>query len=247
MRITHISDTHNKHNQITKDLLGGDIIIHSGDMSSIGRKNEILRFLNWFTNLPYTHKIFVAGNHDLSFDSEVLFRKKYDYFEGYIEYNTPVVDGKPEWLSNELTNLSNGTHYLENSDITIDGIKIWGSPYSAKFGREWAFNVNRGVDSKKLWDTIPSDANIVITHGPIFGILDKTSDNRIVGCEDLRQTIMKINPDFHLCGHIHESYGYSQFGDTHCINGSNVSLNYDYKNKPVTFDYDFETKEISFL
>lgn len=247
MRITHISDTHNKHNQITKDLPGGDIIIHSGDMSSIGRKNEILRFLNWFTNLPYTHKIFVAGNHDLSFDSEVLFRKKYDYFEGYIEYNTPVVDGKPEWLSNELANLSNGTHYLENSDITIDGIKIWGSPYSAKFGREWAFNVNRGADSKKLWDTIPSDANIVITHGPIFGILDKTNDNRIVGCEDLRRTIMKINPDFHLCGHIHESYGYSQFGDTHCINGSNVSLNYDYKNKPVTFDYDFETKEISFL
>jgi Icc-related predicted phosphoesterase len=68
-----------------------------------------------------------------------------------------------------------------------------------------------------------------------------------VGCEDLRETIMNLEPDFHLCGHIHEGAGYVQFGKTHCINGSNLSLGYEYKNKPITFDYDFDTKEIQFL
>ena len=44
-RITHISDTHNKHNKI--NLPGGDILIHSGDISSIGRKHEVLDFIKW--------------------------------------------------------------------------------------------------------------------------------------------------------------------------------------------------------
>ena len=37
MNITFISDTHNKHNLIpTEYLQGGDMIIHSGDVSSRG-------------------------------------------------------------------------------------------------------------------------------------------------------------------------------------------------------------------
>ena len=49
MRITHISDTHNKHKQLNGKLLGGDILIHSGDISSLGRKHEIGEFLKWFS------------------------------------------------------------------------------------------------------------------------------------------------------------------------------------------------------
>ena len=248
MRITHISDTHNKHNQLTADLPGGDLIIHSGDISSLGRKSEVERFVRWFENLPYTYKVFVAGNHDLSFESEVLYRKKAQYFDGTNDWDLPAVDGKPEWLVNLLSiGLSGGTFYLENQSIDIEGVKIWGSPYSARFGREWAFNVDRGAASRELWGTIPPDANIIVTHGPLFGVGDRTNGNMNVGCEDLRETIMNLEPDFHLCGHIHEGYGYTQFGKTHCINGSNLSLGYNYINKPVTFDYNFETKEIEFI
>ena len=248
MRITHISDTHNKHNQLTADLPGGDLIIHSGDISSLGRKSEVERFVRWFENLPYTYKVFVAGNHDLSFESEVLYRKKAQYFDGTNDWDLPAVDGKPEWLVNMLSfGLGGGVIYLENELIDIEGVKIWGSPYSARFGREWAFNVDRGSASRELWGTIPPDANIIVTHGPLFGIGDRTNGNMNVGCDDLRETIMNLEPDFHLCGHIHEGYGYTQFGKTHCINGSNLSLGYEYKNKPITFDYDFDTKKIEFL
>ena len=71
-RITFISDTHNKHKQITSDLLGGDILIHSGDISSMGHNHEIKDFCEWFNNIEgYTHKIFIAGNHDWGFQDNV--------------------------------------------------------------------------------------------------------------------------------------------------------------------------------
>jgi len=248
IRVTHISDTHNKHNQLTADLPGGDIIIHSGDISSIGRKSECERFVKWFGNLPYTHKIFVAGNHDLSFESERLFRMKAEWADGvFYNWDTPEVEGKPQWVSDLLQNLPDGVIYLENQSVDIEGVKIWGSPYSARFGRDWAFNVDRGEASREMWGTIPPDANIIVTHGPFFGVGDRTQRGMNVGCEDLRETIMNLVPDFHLCGHIHEGAGYTQFGNTHCINGSNLSLQYEYKNKPITFDYNFETKEIQFI
>ena len=64
MKITFISDTHNKHNQVTSLLPGGDVIIHAGDVSSMGYKHELQQFLKWFNNLDnYTHKIFIAGNN----------------------------------------------------------------------------------------------------------------------------------------------------------------------------------------
>ena len=57
-RITGISDTHNKHNQLEGKLPGGDILIHSGDITSLGRKDEVKRFIKWFNNIDnYAYKI----------------------------------------------------------------------------------------------------------------------------------------------------------------------------------------------
>jgi 3',5'-cyclic AMP phosphodiesterase CpdA len=65
IRITILSDTHGKHNQITSHLLGGDILIHSGDISSMGHNHEIEDFCKWFDSIEgYSSKIFIAGNHD---------------------------------------------------------------------------------------------------------------------------------------------------------------------------------------
>lgn len=68
INITFISDTHNKHKQITNDLIGGDILIHTGDLSSMGYEHEINEFAKWFNSLHhYQYKIFIAGNHDWGF------------------------------------------------------------------------------------------------------------------------------------------------------------------------------------
>lgn len=257
LRITHISDTHNKHKQLNDKLPGGDILIHSGDISSLGRQREVEGFVKWFNGVDgYTYKIFVAGNHDMSFDSEKLMQDKINYFdpsktvwesEG-IE-NEPA-EGKPEWLIDLLaTGLNPNVFYLENSYVELDQIKIWGSPYSATFGYNWAFNVDRGHDSAQMWNQIPEDSDIVITHGPIYGYGDVTARTyQNVGCEDLYHRLKELKTPLHFAGHIHEGYGYNQTSwGGYAFNGCSCNLSYEVYNKPITFDYDFSTKELEFL
>ncbi len=246
-RITHISDTHNKHKHLNGKLPGGDLLIHSGDISSLGRKHEVEDFIKWFNGIEgYTNKVFIAGNHDMTFDKEVLMRNKLDYFDGgRNNWDTPCADGKPQWLLDLLeTGLKPNVFYLENSFVEIDQIKIWGSPYSATFGYNWAFNVDRGHDSVQLWNQIPEDTDIVITHGPIYGYGDMTANTyQNVGCEDLYRRLKEIKPYLHFTGHIHEGYGYNQtIWDGYSFNGCTCNLRYEALNPPITFDYDFSER-----
>jgi Icc-related predicted phosphoesterase len=246
-RITHISDTHNKHNQLNGLLPGGDLLIHSGDISSLGRKSEVERFVKWFNDIDnYTHKIFIAGNHDMTFDREQLLRDKLAYFEGKTEYDTECAEGKPDWLKELLgIHLRPNVSYLENSDVTIDGIKIWGSPVTPSFGYGWAFNKDRGYDINEVWNTIPMDTDIIITHGPIYGYCDRTSREGLnVGCADLYHRLNEVKPQLHFSGHIHEAYGYRHTDWGYAFNGCNCDLSYLVNNKPMTFDYDFIKKDI---
>jgi hypothetical protein len=43
-----------------------------------------------------------------------------------------------------------------------------------------------------VWDKIPADTDVLITHGPPYGILDLTYDDEKVGCEELMKVILKI-------------------------------------------------------
>ncbi len=254
MRITGISDTHNKHNQLNGKLPGGDLLIHSGDISSLGRKHEVEQFINWFGKQNYTYKVFIAGNHDMSFDREKLLRDKLAHFEGRTEYDTECAEGKPEWLVEMLDNLPDNVYYLENSSIKLEGINIWGSPYSPSFGYGWGFNKDRGHDINEVWNLIPMDTDIVITHSPIYGYNDRAlNTNQNVGCADLYHRLHDVKPHLHFAGHIHEGYGYGtipykdEWGDIYTFNPSTCNLRYEAINKPITFDYDFVSRELEFL
>jgi len=255
MRITHISDTHNKHNQLNGKLPGGDILIHSGDVTSIGRKSEVERFIKWFNGIDnYTHKIFIAGNHDLTFDREVLYRDKAAYFDG-ASWTDEVAEGKPDWLKNLLDiELNPNVFYLENNFIEVDQIKIWGSPISPTFGYGWAFNKDRGHDINEVWNNIPNDTDIVITHSPIYGYCDRASNtNQNVGCADLYHRLHEVKPHLHFAGHIHEAYGWGtmpykdEWGDVYTFNGCSCNLRYEVFNEPITFDYNFSTRQLEFI
>lgn len=206
MRFVAISDTHGKHQF---ELPEGDVILHAGDVSSRGLKAEIERFLDWFSGLDYQYKIFIAGNHDFFFEQAP---------------QTEIEAMIPKDLI-----------YLNDSGVEIEGIKIWGSPIQPWF-YDWAFNRQRGPDIQKHWDLIPEDSDIVITHGPVFGILDRTASGQVVGCEDLLPVIQRIAPKVHLCGHIHEAYGTRQVGETLFINASILDLRYTIAHTPVVFD-----------
>jgi len=255
MRITHISDTHNKHNQLNGKLPGGDLLIHSGDISSIGRESEVKRFIKWFNEIDnYTNKVFIAGNHDLTFDSEILFRNKSEHFDR-VQYDGLASIAKPQWLDILLNSeLNSNVFYLEDSFVEIDQIKIWGSPISPSFGYGWAFNKDRGHNINEVWNKIPMDTDIVITHGPIYGYCDKTQNNhQNVGCEDLYHRLQEVKPHLHFAGHIHEAYGYGiipykdAWGDIYTFNGCSCNLRYEADNNPITFDYNFTTRELNFI
>jgi Icc-related predicted phosphoesterase len=256
--ITTISDTHNKHKQLNGKLPGGDLLIHSGDISSLGRKHEVQSFVEWFNGIDnYNHKIFIAGNHDMSFDKERLLRDKLAHFEGrnINDYDTSCSEGKPAWLEELLgIHLHPNVYYLENSSIDIGGIKIWGSPYSPTFGYGWGFNVDRGYDAAQIWNRIPLDTDIVITHSPIYGYNDRTSNtNENVGCADLYHRLHEVKPHLHFSGHIHEGYGWGtipykdEWGDIYTFNGSTCNLRYEAIQDPIKFNYDFVSREIEFL
>ena len=56
-----------------------------------------------------------------------------------------------------------------------------------------------------MWEQIPDDADIIITHGPPKGILDLNRERSFCGCAALLKAINKINPYMHLFGHVHDN------------------------------------------
>lgn len=208
MKITTISDTHGLHHQI--HLPGGDILIHAGDVCNRGTNAEALDFMNWFSNQNYAYKIFIAGNHDFYFENEQ---------NDTIQSLLPI-----------------SVYYLNDSGIAIEGISFWGSPITPEF-HNMAYNRKRGVDIAKHWDLIPSDTDVLITHGPAYGILDTTFQNLNVGCVSLLTKIERINPLYHIFGHIHEGYGLTEREGTTFINTSSVDFGYKIRKLPF---YDFE-------
>lgn len=100
MKILQISDTHGLHRQLA-DLLAADVIVHCGDFTEAGTEEEVLDFLNWFAELPYVHKIFVAGNHDLCL-----------------------------WDAGGIEDLPEGMHFLQDCGCEIDGVRFFGLGYN---------------------------------------------------------------------------------------------------------------------
>ena len=253
MKIVAISDTHNRHKHLTSpanfpnSLPDGDLLLHTGDFSGRGQKGEVESFIKWIIKQAprYTHGVvFIAGNHDRSFDPK-FFRE----YEDSDLWDDSSHLKKPTWLRHILSDLElsgYGVEYLENSLVEIDGIKIWGTPTTPWFhGDHWAFNQHRGPDIKACWDLIPHDTDIVMSHGPVAYKLDYVPhSNEYVGCEDMRHAMDRVQPLLHICGHIHEGYGWEQNISTTFVNASICNHHYEPVNKPweIEINSDREVK-----
>ncbi|HKJ49615.1 MAG TPA: metallophosphatase domain-containing protein [Christiangramia sp.] len=175
MRLICLADTHNLHHEIP--IPDGDVLIHAGDCTDGGTRNETENFLEWFSSQPHKHKILVPGNHDF-------------YFE----------------KNENLKKVPDDIHLLIDSGLEIEKIKIWGSPVTPGLNN-WAFNRERGKQIKKHWELIPIDTDILITHTPPFGILDEIGSGIKLGCEELKRILPIVQPKHHLFGHIHNASG----------------------------------------
>lgn len=211
MKLCIISDTHNKHKHLGK-LPDADVIIHCGDMTSIGKEHEIRNFFKWFSNLDqYKYKICIAGNHDWLFETS------------------------SSWARSLVPS---NVIYLEDSGVEIDGLNFYGTPVQKIFCN-WAFN-RPEEKLEQYYAAIPDNTNILITHNPPYGIGDLVSfHGSNEGSPSLRREVVeRIKPLVSAFGHIHEGRGIYTIDDITFINSSNLDDNYDCKFNPIVIEID---------
>ena len=215
VRICCISDTHDKLDQIKSP--DADILLHAGDFSMMGTEDQIKKFNNDCGEIKHQFKhgiVFIAGNHDWMFQKD----------------------------NKKARSLITNAIYLEDSSIEIEGLKIYGAPWQPTF-YNWAFNLDRGVPIKEKWDLIPDNIDILITHGPAYGIQDIVGPNiyntipKHVGCEELRNRVDQLqNLKLHVSGHLHLSYGIEKIGEKMFVSAASLNERYNVAHRPIILD-----------
>lgn len=198
------SDIHGHYRDL--EVPDSDILIFAGDcLTDRDQHEDLANFSIWAKNLPNFVKIFVPGNHDKVFQGNSLNQALY------------MLD-------------SAGIHYLCDDYAYICGLNFYGMPWTPTFFN-WAFmRPRQSEELSKVVNAIPEDTDILITHGPPYGIMDKGRDFDHVGCEILARKVQQLPKlKAHVFGHIHSGYG--SLDPFH--NVSVVDEDYDLVN-PVT-------------
>jgi len=208
MKLCCISDTHGQWRRLK--IPAADILIHAGDITAYGTVNELIDFNLWLGQQPCKYKLVIGGNHDR------------------------CLDESQDRMSDIQDCLSNGI-YLQNTGCEIQGKKFWGSPFTPTFN-DWFFMKHRDQIGQ-IWALVPTDTDVLITHGPPYGILDRvyypSGRWESVGDEALReQVIQHLKPRYHLFGHLHDSHGKERIGQTTFINCSVLDDAYELVYKP---------------
>jgi len=203
--MTAISDTHGRHRKLK--LNGGDMLIHAGDIEAPSF-HGLVDFILWFRDQDYKHKIFIAGNHDFFLQDSPDIVKKFSE-------NNDII-------------------YLQDEVVEIEGIQIWGSPWSLPFC-DWAF-MKPQEELDEIYKEIPEDIDILITHSPPHGTkrgIVKRPEGFDVGVKGLPHV------PYTICGHIHEGYGstHDVYLETCVFNCSVLDEKYNLVNDPITFEY----------
>lgn len=231
LKVVSISDTHNQHEKVM--LPEGDVLCHSGDFTNDGSWKQYKEFVGWLKHQPFKHKLICPGNHDLVCQTN-------------------------ESQCKDLAE-ANGIRLLVDDEIVIDGHKFYGSPYTKMFS-DWAFEY-RELELVELFERIPEDTQVLITHGPPAHILDKNSNGHSCGSRALYNRLHYKNIpslSYVLFGHIHESFGVENYNlGLHefssvrpGINFANVALcggrEFHFHNiDPSRRAYEFELKRYS--
>lgn len=184
-----------------------DLLLHAGDLTGRGTLGEVEAAHAWLASLPHRHKVVIAGNHDFAFEREPA----------------------------KARALMTGVTYLEDEEVGIEGLRIWGSPWQPWF-YDWAFNLPRGAALREKWALIPAGIDVLVTHGPPHGILDRVHRGDDVGCEELLAAVRRLRPRLHVFGHIHEAYGQVERDGVQFVNASTCTLAYEPSNAPILVD-----------
>lgn len=175
-----------------EQLPKGDILLIAGDLAGWGTMQEINDVNDWLGSLDYKHKIVIAGNHD-----QYLAR----------------ADGHKVF--------TNAT-YIQDELVEVMGLKIYGTPLNEmnqyRLYNDWAFCHPTYLAEAAA--KIPADLDILLTHGPAYGFVDRVAHGLNVGSKELRDAVLKKKPRYVVCGHIHEAHGIEEHFDTTFVNAA---------------------------
>ncbi len=208
MRIGFTSDTHLRN----PELPNADIWVHCGDMTNVGTASEIENALSWFARQPAKTKIIVPGNHDGLFERHPVLARL--AVERYAHAGVLLLQ---DWM------------HVEH------GLTFYGTPWTPEFCG-WYFMPPRGsefLQRKTLM--IPEGTDILISHGPPWGILDRTRNKESVGCEFMAEAHLRVKPKLHVFGHVHEA------GGNHQLLHGRLLANVAYRGKVLLVDFEGAT------
>ena len=186
------------------DVPNGDILIHAGDFTMFSKSMNAIADFNEWLG-------------QLPHRHKVVLPGNHEFF----------LEADPSarfMLDNALV--------LINEVTEIEGLRIWGSPVTPLYGG--AFGLSAIEDRLRVYAQIPSDIDVLVTHGPPYGILDLSSDSGLhSGCHELFDAVMRVRPRLHVFGHVHSAHGIFQTDQTTFVNAALLGLDGDLENSPI--------------
>lgn len=210
MRVAILSDLHG---HLPQDLPESDLLLLGGDLCPPGDHDVQVQagwldgpFRAWLDAVPATATVAIAGNHDFVFER------------------------RPELVPTDLP-----WTYLQDSATQVDGLRIWGSPWTPWF-HDWAFNAPK-VDGEAFlaarYAGVEAGTDILLIHGPPHGYGDRTTSGMNAGSSALLDVIDQAQPRLCAFGHIHEARGRWERGATTLVNASAVDELYELRPGPA--------------
>ncbi len=217
-----------------------DLLIHAGDIvghygtrygfpgDSDDRAAQAKRFLvSWnliAERLPCPI-VLIPGNHDFFLAWPQQPSQQFWSWDFHTAQRPSEVP--PGFVPNLIQdNLHPNLRILNASGLRLGGLNLWGSPWTPFFNG-WAYNFPPPLlggleDAKQHWAQVPADTDILITHGPPRGILDRNLRGEPCGCAALRAELDsgRIAPKVHVFGHIHPARGKETPGRTTFVNAA---------------------------
>lgn len=226
MKILATSDTHFKVDINKTDGKGrwfpndpNIVFIHAGDLMTSGYESEWYNTIKWLGNLPYKNKYIIFGNHDFH---PTLYPGPALQEMRRIGVTVVGLPGNPNYTSVTLPN----------------GMKMLGLPYVLNLPR-WANNIEEDdlvLHLEEMKKRGPYD--IVVSHSPAFGILDKIAPKVHLGIKSYRKFLTSMQPKIWIAGHFHNNYGKREIEGCKFYNVAMCDNDYNQVNRPILITVD---------
>lgn len=122
-----------------------------------------------------------------------------------------------------IEGLDPNCHYLCCSGVEIEGVRFYGVPLFV--------NDCISGQQRRWFAGIPAVTDVVLTHMPPRGILDRDG-NVHFGSETLLERVKAVRPRLHLFGHTHAANGVWDDGTTVFANSAIATGSYDALQRP---------------